>query len=70
MKAASRLRPLERQPEQACGVEPMHRGQLTLEVSAFAVDGADGLSMVVFTPMTPDDVRAIEALLARTDQAA
>lgn len=45
-------------------------GPLALEYSAFAVDGADGLSMVVFTPSSPGDARAIEALLSRKDQAA
>ncbi len=39
-------------------------GPLTLETSAFAVDGADGLSMVVFTPASPADARAIELLLS------
>lgn len=39
-------------------------GVLTLEYSAFAVDGADGLDMVVFTPVTPADARAIEQLLS------
>ncbi len=40
-------------------------GPLTLEYSAFTVDGADGLSMVVFTPATPADARRIEQLLSR-----
>ncbi|SEM74370.1 transcriptional regulator, XRE family [Stigmatella aurantiaca] len=40
-------------------------GLLTLEYSAFAVDGAAGLSMVVFTPTSPEDARAIEAILSR-----
>jgi transcriptional regulator with XRE-family HTH domain len=39
-------------------------GPLTLETSAFAVDGADGLSMIVFTPVSPADARAIAALLS------
>ena len=39
-------------------------GPLTLETSAFAVDGADGLSMVVFTPVSPADARAIAQLLS------
>ena len=39
-------------------------GPLTLEYSAFSVDGADGLSMIVFTPATPADARAIAQLLA------
>jgi hypothetical protein len=37
---------------------------LTLEYSTFAVDGADGLSMVVFTPASPADARAIASLLS------
>jgi hypothetical protein len=45
-------------------------GQLTLEYSAFAVDGADGLSMIVYTPASPADARAVEVLLARANQAA
>jgi transcriptional regulator with XRE-family HTH domain len=40
-------------------------GPLTLETSAFAVDGAEGLSMVVFTPTSPADAEAIAALLSR-----
>jgi transcriptional regulator with XRE-family HTH domain len=39
-------------------------GPLTFEYSTFAVDGADGLSMVVFTPASPADARAIELLVA------
>lgn len=39
-------------------------GPLTLEYSSFAVDSAAGLSMVVFTPTLPADVRAIESLLS------
>jgi hypothetical protein len=40
-------------------------GPLTLETLAFVLDGAGGLSMVVFTPASPADSRAIEALLSR-----
>jgi transcriptional regulator with XRE-family HTH domain len=40
-------------------------GRFALEYSAFPVDGADGLSMVVFTPPTPADARAVAELLAR-----
>lgn len=40
-------------------------GRFSLEYSAFPVDGADGLSMVVFTPPTPADARAVAELLAR-----
>ena len=39
-------------------------GPITLEYSAFAVDGAEGLSMIVFTPLSAADTQAIEALLA------
>jgi hypothetical protein len=45
-------------------------GLISLEHSAFAVHGAEGLSMVVFTPATPADERAIEALLSRKGLAA
>lgn len=45
-------------------------GPLTLEYSAFAVSGAQGLSMVVFSPATSADVRAVQTLLARRTQAA
>ncbi|MGH8779041.1 helix-turn-helix transcriptional regulator [Paraburkholderia sp.] len=40
-------------------------GSLTLEYSTFAVGGSTGLSMAVFTPVTPADAKAIEMLLAR-----
>jgi hypothetical protein len=45
-------------------------GPITLEYSAFAVDAANGLSMVVFTPISPADARAIETLISRRNQAA
>lgn len=45
-------------------------GPLTLETAAFQVEGADGLTMVVFTPATAADARAIAGLLARQQQAA
>jgi transcriptional regulator with XRE-family HTH domain len=38
-------------------------GPITVEYSAFAVDGVDGLTMVVFTPMAACDVQAVERLL-------
>ena len=38
-------------------------GALTFETSAFAVDGADGLTMLVFTPVSPADAAAITSLL-------
>jgi transcriptional regulator with XRE-family HTH domain len=45
-------------------------GPIALEYSAFAVEGADGLSMIVFTPRSDADVKAIEALVARRTQGA
>ena len=39
-------------------------GLLTLEYSAYAVDGAEGLSMIVFTPAAAADAQAIAMLLA------
>lgn len=45
-------------------------GPLALEYSAFAVDGADGLTMIVFTPASSVDARAIEALIARRHRSA
>jgi transcriptional regulator with XRE-family HTH domain len=38
-------------------------GLLTLEYATFSVDGGNGLSMIVFTPVTPDGAAAIEALV-------
>ena len=46
-------------------IERPPAGLLTLEYSAFAVDGANGLSMVVYTPASPGDARAVEMLIAR-----
>jgi transcriptional regulator with XRE-family HTH domain len=40
-------------------------GPFALEYSAFGIDGAEGLTMIVFTPVTAVDVRAVEALIAR-----
>jgi hypothetical protein len=45
-------------------------GQFALEVSAFAVEGAEGLTMMVFTPASAADARAMEVLLARRARAA
>jgi transcriptional regulator with XRE-family HTH domain len=45
-------------------------GPFTLEVTTFAVDAAEGLSMLVFTPVSAADARAIEALMARRAEAA
>jgi transcriptional regulator with XRE-family HTH domain len=43
-------------------------GPLTLEYSAFAVDGRPDLGMVVFNPATPEDVQRVRSLIrtART----
>ena len=41
-------------------------GPLALEASAFAVEGANGLTMIVFTPAAPADARAIARLLSDT----
>ncbi|MGH6879945.1 MAG: helix-turn-helix transcriptional regulator [Hypericibacter sp.] len=49
------------------GLKRLHHplaGLLSLEYSTFAVDGADGLSMVVFTPASPADADAIASLLS------
>jgi len=40
-------------------------GPLLLEYSAFAIDGAEGLTMIVFNPATPADRQAVETLLAQ-----
>jgi transcriptional regulator with XRE-family HTH domain len=45
-------------------------GSFSLSYASFAVDGAEGLTMVVFTPVAAADVRAIEALMARRSEAA
>ena len=39
-------------------------GPFTVEYAAFAVDGDEGLTMIVFTPATPADAQAIETLIA------
>ncbi|HLK26331.1 MAG TPA: helix-turn-helix transcriptional regulator [Caulobacteraceae bacterium] len=41
-------------------------GALSVDTSAFSVDGAEGLTMVVFAPASPADARAMEALLSQT----
>lgn len=38
-------------------------GLLTLEYSAFAVDGRPDLNLVIYNPATPDDVKRIRSLL-------
>jgi hypothetical protein len=55
------------------GTKRLHHplaGVLTLEYSGFAVGGAEGLSMIVFTPATLADARAVEALVSRKARAA
>ncbi len=39
-------------------------GMISLETSAFAVDGADGLTMIVFTPAAQSDLQAVVRLLS------
>jgi transcriptional regulator with XRE-family HTH domain len=39
-------------------------GEFELETTAYAVDGSDSLSMIVFTPVGPEDVKAVERLMA------
>jgi transcriptional regulator with XRE-family HTH domain len=49
------------------GLKQLHHplvGSFALETLAFGIDGADGLSMVVFTPVSPADARAVETLIA------
>lgn len=38
-------------------------GQITLEYSAFAVDGKPRLSMVIYNPATPQDKERVRALV-------
>jgi transcriptional regulator with XRE-family HTH domain len=45
-------------------------GSFNLEYSAFSVAGSEGLTMIVFTPATAADRQAVDALLARKDEAA
>lgn len=48
------------------GTKQLHHpvaGLLTLEYSAFAVDGRPDLSLVIYNPATPDDVNRIRSLL-------
>ncbi len=39
-------------------------GLITMEYSAFAVDGSEGLTMIVFNPASPDDARRVGAMVA------
>ncbi len=41
-------------------------GLLTFDYASFAVEGAEGLSMVVYTPAGPAEEAAVQALIART----
>jgi transcriptional regulator with XRE-family HTH domain len=38
-------------------------GSISLETAAFSVDGAEGLTVIVFTPATPADAARIETLM-------
>jgi len=51
-------------------IERPQVGVVTLRYSAFEVNGADGLTMVVLTPASPADADAVETLLAHSGQAA
>jgi len=49
------------------GRKRLHRplvGSFALDTMSFSVEGADGLSVIVFTPASPADARAVELLLA------
>ena len=55
------------------GVKRLHHpqvGPLTLEYSAFGVDGRPDLSLIVYNPATPADQRLVEALVAATPRLA
>ena len=48
------------------GLKTLHHptvGELSMEVSAFAVDGRLDLNMVVYNPATPADAEKIRTLL-------
>jgi len=54
------------------GVKRIERapvGTITLEYSAFPVDGAEGLNLLVFTPTAAADAQAIERLIAEKARA-
>jgi transcriptional regulator with XRE-family HTH domain len=54
------------------GVKLMHHpvaGPLSMELSAFAVDGRPDLNMVVYNPATPEDADKVRKLLADSDAA-
>lgn len=40
-------------------------GRITLEVSTYAVDGADGLTLMIFNPATEADAQAVQTLIAQ-----
>jgi transcriptional regulator with XRE-family HTH domain len=49
------------------GRKRLHRpsvGSFTLETMAFTVDGAEGLSMIVFSPVSTADAKAVAMLIA------
>ncbi|MCM0084334.1 helix-turn-helix transcriptional regulator [Geomonas sp. Red32] len=48
------------------GIKQLHHpvaGTLTLEYSSFAVDGRPDLTLVVYTPATPEDTKRVRSLL-------
>jgi hypothetical protein len=44
-------------------------GWLSMEFSAFAVDGRPDLAMVIYNPATPEDAERIKALIAAREGA-
>lgn len=51
-------------------VQHPRAGLITFECSAFSVDGGDGLSMIVYTPASPADARAMASLLSKKSKTA
>ena len=50
------------------GLKTLHHpiaGPITMEYSAFAVDGRPDLSMVVYNPATPADIKRVKSLIGR-----
>jgi transcriptional regulator with XRE-family HTH domain len=45
-------------------IEHLIAGSLSLEYSSFAVDGQSDLSLLVYTPATPEDLGRVRALIA------
>jgi transcriptional regulator with XRE-family HTH domain len=50
-------------------VQHPRAGLITFEVSSFAVEGGDGLSMIVYTPVAPADAQAMASLLSSKPRA-